>query len=186
MIAARTKRALRVLMALLLWVGVSVSAVWSPPADARPNAGATTGSVDPWLALLDHLGGSRVCGDEDGDDDQVLCGNGLLTSSLLFVDPSLLVMSRGTCSRLLEKIFGDQTCDPLRQDCDGLHQSGVPPPAEGLGGASSPTSALAGSHHADWRAWGSSLALLFADDRVPASRGSAPIPPPPRAATSLV
>jgi hypothetical protein len=185
MIVRQPSRALRVLLALVLWIGVSVSAVWSPPADARP-AVATGPTADPWVALIDYLGGSRICGDSDDEIDEVdiVCGGDFLMSRLM-IDPQLLVMSNGTCSRLLEQLFGDQTCDPMREECGGVHHSGVPP-SRTVSVPAPSSAALAAAHLASWRLGGLRLDLLPSHERLPLSRVIDPLSPPPRAPQTVV
>ncbi len=185
MIAHTPSRALRVLLALVLWIGVSVSAVWSPPADARP-AVATGPTADPWVALIDYLGGSRICGDSDDEIDEVdiVCGGDFLMSRLM-IDPQLLVMSNGTCSRLLEQLFGDQTCDPMREECGGVHHSGVPP-SRSASAPVSPQTALVAAQPAAWRQGVHRLGLRSIQERLPLSRVIAPMSPPPRAPQTVV
>ncbi|MCA9662377.1 MAG: hypothetical protein KC486_28815 [Myxococcales bacterium] len=186
MIARPLPRALRVLVALVLWIGVSVSAVWSPPADARPAVADTGPTVDHWVALLDYLGGSRICGDDEVHEEvEVFCGGDLLAERLM-IDPKLLVMSSGTCSRLLEQLFGDQTCDPLREECGGVHHSGVPPPARSLSVPSTTSVALRDPRPASWRLGEALASARASSDRTPPSFVIAPPSPPPRAALSLV
>jgi len=187
MIICKPSRALRVLLALVLWIGVSVSAVWSPPADARPAA-ATNAGADPWVALIDYLGGSRICGDSDDqamlDEVDILCGGNLLLDRLM-IDPQLLVMSNGTCSRLLEQLFGDQTCDPMREACGGVHHSGVPP-SRSVSVPVSSSVALASMRADAWRMVGLRLDLLQSHERLPLSVVISPISPPPRAPQTIV
>lgn len=137
---ASIQRALRVFLVFALWVGVSVAAVWSPAAEVAPR-GVGADTSGPWLALLDRLGGAHICGDEEGDDADIFCGGDLLLDGI--VDPSVLAMSRGTCSRLLEELFGPLTCDPALEECDELRPRGAPPPArEGSVPAASSSAAL--------------------------------------------
>ena len=183
MITCKQPRILRVLLTMVLWIGVSVSAAWSPPADVRP-ASATAATTDPWVALIDYLGGSRICGDDEVEEVDVLCGGDLLIGRLM-IDPQLLVMQNGTCSRLLEQLFGDQTCDPMREDCDGIHHSGVPP-SRTVSAPVSSSVVLATTLTASWRLGGYRLAVAAGREQMPASQVIAPISPPPRALATVV
>ncbi|HFE44927.1 MAG TPA: hypothetical protein ENJ18_05450, partial [Nannocystis exedens] len=169
MITCKQPRMLRVLLTLVLWIGVSVSAAWSPPADARPAA-ATAATADPWVALIDYLGGSRICGDGDDEIEEVdvLCGGDFLIGRLM-IDPQLLVMQNGTCSRLLEQLFGDQTCDPLREQCDGIHHSGVPP-SRTVSGPIASSVLLANALPAAWILGGRRLAVVRGREQIPVSQ----------------
>ena len=185
MITCKQPRMLRVLLTLVLWIGVSVSAAWSPPADARPAA-ATAATADPWVALIDYLGGSRICGDggDEIEEVDVLCGGDFLIGRLM-IDPQLLVMQNGTCSRLLEQLFGDQTCDPLREQCDGIHHSGVPP-SRTVSGPIASSVLLANALPAAWILGGRRLAVVRGREQIPVSQVRAPISPPPRAPKTVV
>ena len=173
---APLRRLLRVFLALTLWVGVSVAAVWSPPVAAEASVDPTPGGT---LPLLQRLGDAGVCGDEEGADAEILCGGELLLG--LVVEPSLLVMSRDTCSLLLEELLGKQVCDPTTQECDRFRHSGLPPPSEASVSASG----------ASLLAVADPLALRGASgDLVVAPRGASDLPlslildpatPPPRA-----
>ncbi len=172
---------LRCLMMLTLWVSVFSAGAFAGPGTAYglEAMNAEGDSVDPRMVLLELVGGDRMCGDERSDESLVLCGGDRLAG--MYTDASLLVMTRGTCSRLLESLFEGETCDPEYQKCGEFH-GGVPPPA--------PTEIAPPSagqmFSVDGRA---ELALLEArhrarmrasDDRMPRSRVDCPKPPPPR------
>lgn len=180
---ASVQRALRVFLVFALWVGVSLSAVWTPAADVAPkSAGADTS--EPWLALLDRLGGGHICGDEEGDDVDILCGGDLLLDGV--IDASLLAMSRGTCSRLLEELFGTPTCDPALEDCDELCPRGAPLPArQGSVPAAASSAALSERALAMQRDRRDLAALRPESERLPASFVPLLPAPPPRARAPL-
>jgi len=166
------------LLALFLWIGVS-GAASVPAAPASVQPGAEANQSDLHARLLDLLGGVGICGDDDGDEDDVLCGGDLLAG--LVSDPAMLLMSRGTCSRLLEQLYSRQVCDSYKEDCGQVHQGNLPPPA---GPRLAPTSAAGLLAATD-----SAFVLLRArlrelrprDGPDPTSFSSRPIPPPPRA-----
>jgi hypothetical protein len=80
-----------------------VSGAASVPATLAPRPSAPQADQsDLHARLLDLLGGVGICGDEDSEEDDVLCGGDLLAG--LVTDPAMLLMSRGTCSRLLEQL----------------------------------------------------------------------------------
>jgi len=181
---AALRTLIRCLLALLLWIGVSAAAsVPAAPASAHGaqdggQAGASARQADLHDHLLDLLG-VGICGDDESDADNILCGGDLLAD--LVSDPALLLMSRGTCSRLLEQLYNRQVCDPHREDCGQMHH-GVPPPPIGPELLISAAAGLVTQRDA-------SLASLAAAVRVarprdgpaPRSHASQPIPPPPRA-----
>ncbi|MEZ4451182.1 MAG: hypothetical protein R3B09_17010 [Nannocystaceae bacterium] len=180
---ASVQRALRVLMVLVLWAGVSLSALWTPAASVAP-AGAGADASAPWLVLLDRLGGSRICGEEEGVDEDIFCGGDLLLDGV--VDPSLLAMSRGTCSRLLEELFGAPTCDPVLEECDEFcPRGGLPPPRPGASVAPASAAALSERALAMQRDLHELAARRPESDRLPASFVPSLIAPPPRAAALL-
>jgi hypothetical protein len=172
----------RCLLALFLWIGVSGAAsVPAAPASVNtPGAGPQASQSDLQARLLDLLGGVQICGDEESDEDDVLCGGDLLAG--LVVDPAMLLMSRGTCSRLLEQLYTRQVCDPHKEDCGQLRRGALAPPQ---GPQLTPPSAaggllacFAGTLAPDQAAL---RALRARDGPDPASHSSRPIPPPPRA-----
>lgn len=166
---------LRCLLVLGLWLSVGVAASSAgPAAPETPDLRS-----DLHLRLVELLGGPELCGGEDDPEAEVLCGGDLLAD--LLVDPSVLKLSRGSCSRLLEALFQRAVCDPSDAACGKLQQGGLPPRAPpdllGPGGAgvllavvadASPRSALRKS-------------VRPRDGPALASRAIAPVPPPPRA-----
>ena len=152
----------------------------SPAPASGPENPARSDQSDLHARLLDLLGGVGICGDEASDEDDVLCGGDLLAG--LVSDPAMLLMSRGTCSRLLEQLYSRQVCDPTTEDCGQLRHGGLPPP-QTIQVAPSPSSGLLARHNA-------ALLPLLArvhrvrarDDPDPTSHPSRPVPPPPRAA----
>jgi hypothetical protein len=172
---ASLRRLLHVFVALTLWVGVSLAAVWSPAvaAEGSVHVGA---DVNRGRALPSRLG-AALCGDEESVDAEILCGGEWLFD--LVGESSLLVLSRDTCSVLLEQLFGRQTCDPTTQECDRLRHSGLPPPVDSAssGGASALTVALP-----SWRdPVGVTVVAPSARGPALASVDSCPTTPPPRA-----
>lgn len=165
----------RCLLALCLWFGVGLAA--SSAETATP--GALDLRSDLHLRLVELLGGPELCGDEDGDAAEILCGGDLLAD--LLVDPSVLKLSRGSCSRLLEVLFKRAVCDPSDENCGKLHDGGLPPRAPpdllGSGGAA----VLLAAHGAG----GPQRAVLrlgrARDDPPLPSREARPPAPPPRA-----
>jgi hypothetical protein len=117
---------IRCLLALFLWIGVS-GAASVPAAPASVTGSPQASQADLHDRLLDLLG-VGICGDDDSDEDNILCGGDLLAD--LVSDPALLLMSRGTCSRLLEQLYNRQVCDPHKDDCGQMHH-GVPPSPQG-------------------------------------------------------
>jgi hypothetical protein len=165
------------LLALFLWIGVSGAAsVPAAPASVKPEAESS--QSDLHARLLDLLGGVGICGDDDGEDD-VLCGGDLLAG--LVSDPAMLLMSRGTCSRLLEQLYSRQVCDPYREDCGQVHHGNVPPPS-GPRLAPAGAAGLIAIHETSLVALRARLRVLRPRDGPdPTSHSSRPIPPPPRA-----
>lgn len=176
---AALRTLLRVLLVLSLWIGVSGAA--SVPATLAPRPSAPQADQsDLHARLLDLLGGVGICGDEDSEEDDVLCGGDLLAG--LVTDPAMLLMSRGTCSRLLEQLYSRQVCDPMRDDCGQMQHGDVPAPRT-LQVPPAPTSGLLARHNAALQPLLARARTLRArDDPDPASRNSRPVPPPPRAA----
>lgn len=165
---------LRCLVVLGLWLGAGVAASSAGPAAAdTPDLRA-----DLHLRLVELLGGPELCGDED-PEAEVLCGGDLLAD--LLVDPSVLEMSRGSCSRLLEALFQRAVCDPSDESCGKLHQGGLPPRAPpdllSSGGAGV---LLAVAFDAELRVAGRA-SVRPRDGPELSSRTIAPVPPPPRA-----
>ncbi len=176
---AALRTLLRVLLVLSLWIGVSGAA-------SVPAAVATTPSTpqadqsDLHARLLDLLGGVGICGDEDSDEDDVLCGGDLLAG--LVTDPAMLLMSRGTCSRLLEQLYSRQVCNPSTDDCGHMQRGDLPAP-QNLQVPAAPSSGLLARHNAALQPLLARARTLRArDDPYPASRHNRPVPPPPRAA----
>ncbi len=166
---------LRCLLALCLWVGVGLVASSAEP--AAPGAHDLRGDLH--LRLVELLGGPELCGDEDGAEAEILCGGDLVAD--LLVDPSVLKLSRGSCSRLLEVLFKRAVCDPSDEHCGKLHDGGLPPraPPDLLGPAGSAVLLAAGSVGGPYHA---ALRLARARDDPPlASRSNRPPAPPPRA-----
>ena len=177
---AALRTLLRCLLALFLWIGVSGAA--SVPAAPAARSAGTQGEAnqsDLHARLLDLLGGVGICGDDDSDADDVLCGGDLLAG--LVGDPAILLMSRGTCSRLLEQLYSRQVCDPNKEDCGQIQRGALPPP-QGPQLAPSAAGGLIAAHDA---ALAQQRARLRAqrprDGPAPTSRSTRPIPPPPRA-----
>jgi hypothetical protein len=169
----------RCLLALFLWIGVS-GAASVPAAPASIHGSAPPSQADLHDRLLDLLG-VGICGDEDSDEDDILCGGDLLAD--LVSDPAMLLMSRGTCSRLLEQLYNRQICDPHKEDCGQLHR-GLPPPPQGAQLAPTSHIGLIARHvRGSLAPQGSELRLLRPrDGPPPSSHSTRPIPPPPRAA----
>lgn len=166
---------LRCLLALCLWVGVGLSASSAEPA----APGAPDLRADLHLRLVELLGGAELCGDEDSPEAEILCGGDLVAD--LLVDPSVLKLSRGACSRLLEVLFKRAVCDPDDDDCGKLHDGGLPPraPPDLLGpGGSGVLLASHGGGAPGRAALGSPRAR---DDPPLTSRDARPPAPPPRA-----
>jgi hypothetical protein len=165
------------LLVLALWVGVS-GAASVPAAPASVQGAAPAGATDLQARLLDLLGGVGICGDDESDADDVLCGGDLLAG--LVSDPAVLLMSRGTCSRLLEQLYNRQVCESEREDCGELRHGNLPPP-QGPRLAPSPSAGLLAQRNAE-------LAPLLArtrvarprDDPDPTSHTLRPAAPPPR------
>lgn len=163
---------------LALWVGVSGAA--SVPATAAPaSVTALAGQSDLQERLLDLFGGVRICGDDEEDRGDVLCGGDLLAG--LVGDPAMLLMSRGQCSRLLEHLYRQQVCDPDKQDCGQLHVGGLPPPATRLLGPTTSAGLLARHNAALAPLLGRARVARPRDDPDPASFILHPDSPPPRA-----
>ena len=168
---------LRCLLALFLWIGVS-GAASVPAAPASVQSSAPASQADLHDRLLDLLG-VGICGDDESDDDNILCGGDLLAN--LVSDPALLLMSRGTCSRLLEQLYNRQVCDPHKEDCGQMHH-GVPPSPQGPQLLVSASAGLIAARNAGLPPLASGLRVLRPrDGPPPRSHHTAPIPPPPRA-----
>lgn len=183
LMVATVQRALRVLLVLALWVGVGLSAASTPAADVAPR-GLGADNAGPWLVLLDRLGGSRICGDEEGVDEDIFCGGELLLDGV--VDPSVLAMSRGTCTRLFEELFGAPTCDPALEECDEWCPRGAVPPPRGASAATpSSVAALDERARAMQRDYEALAARRPESDRLPSSFIPSLLAPPPRALASL-
>lgn len=169
---------IRCLLALFLWIGVS-GAASVPAAPASVTGSPQASQADLHDRLLDLLG-VGICGDDESDEDNILCGGDLLAD--LVSDPALLLMSRGTCSRLLEQLYNRQVCDPHKEDCGQMHH-GVPPSPQGRQILVSSSAGLITDRNAALAPLGSGLRVLRArDGPTPRSHHSSPIPPPPRAA----
>lgn len=174
---AALRTLVRCLLALFLWIGVSGAASVAP-APASVQGSAPASQADLHDRLLDLLG-VGICGDDDSDADNVLCGGDLLAD--LVSDPALLLMSRGTCSRLLEQLYNRQVCDPHKEDCGQVHH-GVPPGPQGPRLLNSTSAGLIAQRNASLAPLASELRVLRPrDGPSPRSRHTAPIPPPPRA-----
>lgn len=179
---AALRTLVRCLLALILWIGVGTAAsvAAAPASVSTPGAGQQASQSDLHARLLDLLGGVQICGDDESDEDDILCGGDLLAG--LVVDPAMLLMSRGTCSRLLEQLYTRQVCDSAREDCGQLRRGALTPPQ---GPQLSPPSAAAGllAQHGDALAPDQARlrALRSRDGPDPSSHASRPIPPPPRA-----
>lgn len=174
---AALRTLIRCLLALFLWIGVS-GAASVPSAPASVQGVAPASQADLHDRLLDLLG-VGICGDDDSDADNILCGGDMLAD--LVSDPALLLMSRGTCSRLLEQLYNRQVCDPYKEDCGQVHQ-GVPPGPRGPRLLTSASAALIASRNASLTPLVSELRMLRArDGPAPRSHHTSPIPPPPRA-----
>ena len=164
---------------LLLWIGVSGAAsVPAAPASSSAASDGQAGQSDLHARLLDLLGGVGICGDDDSDEDDILCGGDLLAG--LVSDPAMLLMSRGTCSRLLEQLYTRQVCDPRRDDCGQIHRGDLPP-SQGPQLAPMGASSLLAGHNVDLPPPGARTHVLRPrDDADPASHRVRPITPPPR------
>lgn len=178
---AALRTLLRVLLVLSLWIGVSGAA--SVPATLTPTPSSPQADQsDLHARLLDLLGGVGICGDEDSEEDDVLCGGDLLAG--LVTDPAMLLMSRGTCSRLLEQLYSRQVCDPARDDCGQLQKGDLPSPRT-VQVPPAPSCGLLARHNAALQPLLARARTLRArDDPDPASRHSRPVSPPPRAASA--
>lgn len=176
---AALRTLLRCLLVLSLWIGVS-GAASVPATQATPARTAQADQSDLHARLLDLLGGVGICGDDDSEEDDVLCGGDLLAG--LVSDPAMLLMSRGTCSRLLEQLYSRQVCDPTRDDCGQMRHGGLPPPQTVQLGPAGASGLLARHNAALLPLLARARTLRARDDPDPASRDSRPVPPPPRAA----
>lgn len=174
---AALRTLVRCLLALFLWIGVS-GAASVPAAPASVARGPQASQADLHDRLLDLLG-VGICGDDESDQDNVLCGGDLLAD--LVSDPALLLMSRGTCSRLLEQLYNRQVCAPHQEDCGQMHH-GVPPAPQGPRLLVSSSAGLLADRNAALAPLGAQLRVLRArDGPSPRSHHTSPIPPPPRA-----
>jgi len=179
---ALLRTSLRCLLALLLWIGVSsyvVVAASAPAAPASVQAGVEANQSDLHARLLDLLGGVGICGDDDSDEDDVLCGGDLLAD--LVSDPAMLLMSRGTCSRLLEQLYARQVCDSNKEDCGQVHHGNLPPPARPRLAPAGAAGLIAFQQIALAPLASRIRGLRPRDGPDPTSHVSRPIPPPPRA-----
>lgn len=168
---------LRCLVVLSLWLGAGVAA--SSAEAAAP--GTPDLRSDIHLRLVELLGGPELCGDEDDPEAEVLCGGDLLADFV--VDPSVLKLSRGSCSRLLEVLFKRAVCDPTDETCGKIQRGGLParPPPEILGPGSS--AAISALLRDGWPPRRVTLASLRPRDDPPLlSRTTCPEAPPPRVA----
>lgn len=102
---------------LALWMGLSAAGTLRfVHSSGPPQIQAEAESIETRAALIDMvLGGDRICGGEEDPESAVFCGGELLAS--LLVDPSLLVMSRSTCSLLLERLYASETCSLAEGGC---------------------------------------------------------------------
>lgn len=170
---------LRCLVVLSLWLGAGVAA-----SSAEAAVGGTPDlRSDIHLRLVELLGVAEFCGDEDDPDAEVLCGGDLLAD--LVVDPSVLKLSRGSCSRLLEVLFKRAVCDPTDETCGKLQPGGLParPPPDLLGPGSS--AAVAALLRDEWSPRRLALASARPRDDPPLlSRTTCPEAPPPRVASA--
>jgi hypothetical protein len=165
---------LRCLVVLGLWLGAGAAASSAGPApEEMPDLRS-----DLHLRLVELLGGPELCGDE-GDPDAVLCGGDLLAD--LIVDPSVLEMSRGACSRLLEALFQRAVCDPSDESCGKLYQGGLPPGAPPRAFNSLSAGVLLALAVDAAPREGRSASARPRDGPELSSRTIAPVPPPPRA-----
>jgi hypothetical protein len=166
---------LRCLVVLGLWLGAGAAASSAGPApEEMPDLRS-----DLHLRLVELLGGPELCGDDSDADAEVLCGGDLLAD--LLVDPSVLEMSRGACSRLLEALFERAVCDPSDESCGKLHPGGLPPAAPPrVSNSMSAGVLLALAVDAAPRARRSASVRPRDGPELP-SRTIAPVPPPPRA-----
>lgn len=165
---------LRCLLVLSLWLGAGVAA---SSAEAAATGGPDLRS-DIHLRLVELLGAAELCGDEDDPEAEVLCGGDLLVD--LVVDPTVLKLSRGSCSRLLEVLFEQAVCDPSDETCGKIQRGGLPPraPNDLLGAGGAAVVALLG---ANWPPRSVTLAAARPRDDPPLlSRTTCPEAPPPR------
>lgn len=165
----------RCLVVLCLWLGTAVAA---SSAEAAP-ADMLDLRSDIHLRLVEVLGGPELCGDEDSPEAEVLCGGDLLAD--LVVDPTVLKLSRGSCSRLLEVLFKRAVCDPSDANCARLQSGGLPPrpPSDLL--ASGASAAIAAAIREGWGPRRDVTGPLRARDDPPLlSRATCPEAPPPR------
>lgn len=165
----------RCMLALIVWIGASGAASSAEPA----LADAAGPRSDLQVRLIELLGGTEICGDDEAPEADVLCGVELLAD--LLVDPSILQMSRGMCSRLLAELYEREVCEPWDSSCGEVDHGGLPPgpPRDLVGGAGSAVLARIGAGH-DQRRVILSRARPRDDPPLP-SRSNRPIAPPPRA-----
>lgn len=166
---------LRCLLVLSLWLGAGVAASSAEAADAS----APDLRSDIHLRLVELLGAAELCGDEDDPEAEVLCGGDLLAD--LVVDPSVLKLSRGSCSRLLEVLYRQAVCDPTDETCGKVHH-GLParPPLELFGAGSA--AAVVALLQTGWPRSVTLAAARARDDPPLLSRTTSPDAPPPRVA----
>ncbi len=159
---------------LTLWIALSVAGTLRPVSLEQVQAPAEI--VDHRAALIEMvLGGDRICGGEEDPEAAVFCGGELLASVL--ADPSLLVMSRSTCSLLLERLFDAETCSLAEGGCRAL-PGNLPPPSPRL---SLVPPAVTPRASADLFLLAQARARMRADgDSEPDSRQVRPPVPPPR------
>jgi hypothetical protein len=125
------------------------------------------------LAQADHEG--RACGVEEDGASSVICGGAFLAD---LVRSEHLVMDRDTCSRLLEELFEQQSCEPGDAECGQLRScTPPPPPSRVLTGSGAAVSVVEVSANAE----DAGAALARAQSETPASsRRARPPTPPPR------
>jgi hypothetical protein len=119
----------------------------------------------------------RACGPSEDPDDVVDCGGELLAA---WIDPGLLRLRRGACSRFLEELFAGSACRLGEDDCGRL-RAVAPPPVE--------TAATAGAAAAGCMIEDSmghdaqgvvARARRAGSEHPPREAGRGPEPPPPR------
>ncbi len=167
---------------LALWMGLSVAGTFNNlKLQSLGHQGPRTqladdDAIDSRAALIEMvLGGERICGGEEDPEAAVFCGGELLAS--LLADPSVLVMSRSTCSLLLERLYEAETCSLADGGCRAV-PGDLPPTSPRLSLA--PVAVQPGGH-SDLYLLAQARAQMRADaDGEPDSFRARPPTPPPR------
>jgi hypothetical protein len=156
----------------LLHTMVALVAVGVLATSATATAGPTPARAD----LHNPAEEGRACAMADDPEATVVCGGEFLQR---YVDPSMLVMAKDTCTRLLEVLFADSVCILGQERCGQL-QPAAPPPLSSLGLVAPAPVTLSGAISDEESADKISRARA-ADARRPPSWSSRPPSPPPRA-----